>query len=155
MNMRIKGLVLLAALAGLLAIGLPVGAEAAQAQEEGFGLGVGVKVPLVVFAQVRLPGSLAFEAGLAGTGPGVFTAKLYTRELKLFDLAFRPFIGAGAAVVFFPWGIATGFFALAGLEHSLPKTPLRLFGEVGLALDPTDSPRLRPGADLGVRLDFF
>jgi hypothetical protein len=151
-----RSFVLLAALVALLAASGPLALGASAGQEEvGLGLGVGVKVPLVVFVQLRFPKGFAVEAGLAGTGPGVFAAKLYTRELELFDLAFRPFIGAGAAIVIFPWGIATGFFGLAGLEYPLPKTPLRLFGEVGLALEPADPPRLRFGADLGVRLDFF
>ncbi len=156
--MRVKGfVVLLGALAGLFAIGvgLPVGVAQAREVGAGLGLGVGVKVPLVIFGQLRLPGNFAFEAGLAGTGPGIFTAKLYTHEIELFKLALEPFIGAGVAIVIFPWGIATGLFALVGLEYHLPKTPLSLFGELGLALDPTDPPRLGLGADLGARLDFF
>ncbi|MGQ9477015.1 MAG: hypothetical protein ACUVRH_00750 [Candidatus Bipolaricaulia bacterium] len=149
-----KGLIL-SVLVSLLVAVASCSVSAAQAREVGLKLGIGVKVPLVVFAQLRLPGNLAVEAGLAGTGPGIFTAKLYTRAVELFELALRPFIGAGVAVVIFPWGIVTGPFVLSGLEYPLPKTPLSLFGEVGLAWESLAHSSIHLGTDLGMRLDFF
>ncbi len=116
---------------------------------------LGVKVPLVVFAQLRLS-KLALEAGLTGTGPAVLAAKLYLNRLKLAGLPLEPSIGAGVALVRFPGqNIAWGIFALAGLEHRISQTPLSIFAELGLAFaSPMGFTEINIGGDLGARLDF-
>jgi hypothetical protein len=100
-------------------------------------LGVGVKVPLAVFAQLRLSPSFAVEVGLplgvVGIGLAVnATAKLYLSEINLAGLLSRPFAGAGFSL-FLGRALVTGVHALVGLEFTVPQTPLSLFGELGLS----------------------
>ncbi|MFQ6117734.1 MAG: hypothetical protein ACE5LQ_05640 [Candidatus Bipolaricaulia bacterium] len=122
-------------------------------------LGVGVKVPLAVFAQLRLSPSFALEAGLPlgviGVGLAVnATAKLYLSEINLAGLLSRPFAGAGLSL-FFGRAIVTGVHALVGLEFIIPQTPLRVFGELGLSyVSFLGFGGLGIGGDLGVRFDF-
>lgn len=136
----------------LVLLGLSCGIGLAQ-------LGVGVKVPLAVFAQLRLSPNLAVEAGLPlgaiGVGLAVNTAaKLYFGALDLAGLLLEPFAGAGVTL-FMDGGMATGLHALAGLEYTIPETPLSIFGELVLSyVSVMGFSGLGIGGDLGVRFDF-
>lgn len=120
-------------------------------------LGVSVKIPLTASVQLTLPSGFAIEAGLSQFGPAVFAAKLYMSAFDLADFLIVPVVGLGGAVAFLPGDlIATGFYALGGLEIPIPKTSLSLLGHLGVVLPwPIGKGTLNLGAEVGLRLDFL
>jgi hypothetical protein len=120
-------------------------------------LGVSVKVPLTASVQLTLPAGFAIEAGLSQFGPAVFAAKLYMSAFDLAGFLIVPVAGLGGAIAFLPGDlIAMGFYALGGLEIPIPKTPLSLFGHLGVVLPwPVGKGTLNLGVEVGLRLDFL
>jgi|GEM_PF-3693457 len=137
----------------LVALAVLVGASYARSTPQ---FGIAVKVPLAVSVQLTLPIGLAIEVGLSQVGPAVFAAKLYVPSLDLAGLLIVPVVGVGGAVAFLPGDIvATGFYALAGLEIPIPKTSLSLLGDLAVLLPwPIGDGTPGIGAEAGLRLDF-
>jgi hypothetical protein len=137
----------------LVTLALVVGASYADGIPR---LGLAVKVPWALSVQLTLPAGFAIEVGLSQVGPAVFAAKLYVPPLDLARLLIVPVVGLGGAVAFLPGDIvATGFYALAGIEIPIPKTSLSLLGDLALLL-PWSIGNGTPnfGAEAGLRLDF-
>lgn len=137
----------------LVALAVPVGASYASSTPQ---LGIAVKVPLAVSVQLTLPIGLAIEARLTPVGPAVFVAKLYLPQLEPADLEIVPVIGVGGAVAFLPGiNVATGFYALAGLEIPIPETPLSLTGDMDVLVPwPIGAGTTNFGGKVGLRFDF-
>jgi len=137
----------------LVVLTVLVGASYASSTPQ---FGIAVKVPLALSVQLTLPIGLAIEVGLAQVGPAVFAAKLYVTSLDLAGLEIVPVVGIGGAVAFLPGDIvATGFYALAGLEIPIPETPLSLTGDLDVLIPwPIGAGTPNFGGKVGLRLDF-
>jgi len=137
----------------LVALAVLVGASYASSTPQ---FGIAVKLPLAVSVQLTLPIGLAIEARLTPVGPAVFVAKLYLPQLEPADLEIVPVIGVGGAVAFLPGDIvATGFYALAGLEIPIPETPLSLTGDMDVLVPwPIEAGTTNFGGKVGLRFDF-
>lgn len=137
----------------LVALAVPVGASYASSTPQ---FGIAVKVPLAVSVQLTLPIGLAIEARLTPVGPAVFVAKLYLPQLEPANLEIVPVIGVGGAAAFLPGiNVATGFYALAGLEIPIPKTSLSLLGDLAILLPwPIGAGTPSFGGKVGLRFDF-